>query len=169
MDEAKWTSMTSVQKRRAIECLNEPDRNVRLGYLVLTQERINALSNSHELYHGSNLDTHADVTCLGVGYAHVLETLTETPSRVRFTFDQFYSPSQSKAIKRVLDDEVELFDSKYGSSHSVRGVQSADCVAGAVSEKYRGGTDWEREFDSSRAIDCTESFCEALDRWLSGL
>lgn len=169
MDEAKWTDMSRVQKRRAVECLNETDRNLRFGYIVCDQQRLTSLRYDYELYNEANIDVAADVAYISVGYSFILRDILAETEGVNFTFDQFYSPPQSNAIERLVDREVELRSIEYGSSHSVRGIQSADCIAGAVSETHRGGNDWEEAFSEERSHDCTEAFHTYLDRWLSEL
>jgi len=139
LTEARWYDMTDTQKRRFIDCLNDLDGKVLVGYAVLTHADFDRVRRSHDVYklHQDALfgNSPTDMCIMGLVYAEILKRMgVEDDPLNRFVFDRVYSSKQSGFVKSAFENEFHELSTEHANSRKKQGVQAADCVAGAAAE-----------------------------------
>lgn len=162
IDEAKWRDLTEVQKRRVIECF--ADNDLEFGCAKFTRERLQRVTDQYLLYQDVCFPPRWDLALTGYAYGEILfEKGARDAKRVIFTFDQVASNNQSKALANHIQDFVPGAQPIIGSSHQQRGIQSADCFAGAVAEDHNRGTSWIDSIDEARILECSHTTLVQLE------
>lgn len=139
--EAKWNDLTAVQKRRVVECLADSDR-LQFGYATFTSDDFHTLRDHYLLHQDVCFPPDWDLALTGYAYGEVLfEHGAPDESRVVFEFDRVASRPQSEAIADHIETFVPDVNPFIAGSHDSAGIQSADCLAGAVAEDYKSDTD----------------------------
>jgi hypothetical protein len=165
LSEAKWNDMRSVQKRRFIDCLVEQSE-IEFGYVALREQNFQGLENCHHIYQNSGFRFDWDLCVIGYAYSILLQRLPSVDSDHTFTFDKFYQTKQSDQIAAVIEEEMGRTTVTYGSSHQIKGIQAADCFAGAVAEHLRGGTQWLDAIDDIRIYCSTDDILRRIEKEL---
>lgn len=165
LDEARWTDLLEPQKRRVMDCLTDSTRELSYGYIVLRRPDLDSLDGSYLLHQDRAFDVEWDLGTIGHGYAHILERVADQ-ALSSFTFDRLFGNAQSEAIRRVIQRPHLNTDVYHDVSHGTKGIQAADCLAGAVAESHRGGDDWLEELGDG-ATDLSDGFLTSLNRRLS--
>lgn len=155
VEEAKWTQLTDVQKRRFIDCLVD-NNDTDLGYAKFTREQLQTLTDQYLLYQDVSFPPDWDLALTGYAYGEVLfENGANDEGHVYFEFDHVASKNQSRDIADHIEEFVPDSNPKYNSSHASQGIQAADCFAGAVAEDHKDGTDWLDPIDRDRITNCS--------------
>jgi len=116
------------------------------GYISLASGSLDSLDESYLLYQNRVFEIDWDAAIIGLGYATLLdEILPPSTQQHKLTFDRLFSKSVSENIADVVRDTNPDVDVAHATSHSTRGIQAADCVAGAVAERIRGEEKWFHE------------------------
>ncbi len=141
--EAKWNDLTDVQKRRLFECFASTD-GLQFGYAVFTKEQLHTLQNYHLLYQNVSFPPAWDLALTGYAYGEILFDmgLVDHYHRPVFTFDRISSRPQCEAVRTHIHQFVPTLRVQFNGSRQVHGIQAADCLAGAVAEDQKHGTDW---------------------------
>jgi len=163
VEEAKWSALTDVQKRRFIECLAgmDPDQ-IQFGYAKFTRPQLRTLTDQYLLYQNVSFPPDWDLALTGYAYGEILfDNWAEDESRMVLEFDHVASQKDSDKIVRKMKEYVPEATTHYKSSHSTPGIQTADCFAGAVAEDHKDGTDW---LDQLGRSDITESHTSTLTK-----
>lgn len=149
MAEAKWNEMSTNQKRRTLNCFDEADRDLYLGYVTVSREDIEELPHSYRIHQGRAFRIDWDLAVIAHGYARLLGDISKhADSELRFTFDRLFKKKQSDEIAALIEEERPGTEISHGSSRQIRGIQAADCLAGAVSEMYRNDQNWFQHFET---------------------
>lgn len=160
MKEAKWNDLTDVEKRRFLDSVSE--RDLRVAYAVTEQSDFDRMRHSYALYEASRMRVRPTSFVTGAMYAALLLSFEE--SVATFDFDKVWSDDISETVVRVLEDVGASFDASPIISSQSKGVQTADCAAGAVREHALGGgwqsalRDWSDESEYALAT---------VEKWLS--
>ncbi|WP_265109163.1 DUF3800 domain-containing protein [Halosolutus halophilus] len=163
VEEAKWSDLTEIQKRRFIDCLAEND-DTELGYAKFTREQLQTLTDQYLLYQDVSFPPDWDLALTGYAYGELLfEQRARDARRVIFEFDHVASQSDSADIASHIEEFVPNSDPKYNSSHSSSGIQAADCFAGAVAEDHKRDTNWIDAIDNDRITSCSETSLVKLE------
>lgn len=164
LEEAKWNDMSENQKRRTIDCFSETDQELRFAYITLTLEDIQDLSNSYLIHQERAFDIDWDLAVIGHAYAQLLADFSGAINP-DFIFDRLFKQKQSDQIATVIEQNCTGVGVSHQSSHQVRGIQAADCIAGAISETCQFKHDWLGHLDAE--ISCYDKqLKEALNRQL---
>ncbi|MEA5387143.1 DUF3800 domain-containing protein [Haloarculaceae archaeon H-GB11] len=140
--EAKWNDLLDKQKRRLFECFADND-HLEFGYGIFHRDQLKSLPNSHLLFQDVTLPPAWDLALAGYAYGEILfEMDADKERRATFAFDRISSAKQSEAVEKHLSRFVPDVKSDYVGSRQEHGVQAADCLAGAVAEDWKYGTDW---------------------------
>jgi len=164
VEEAKWSDLTNVQKRRFIDCLVEYD-DTEFGYAKFTRENLRSLKHQYLLYDDVSFPPDWDLALTGYAYGEILfEKGARDEDRVNFEFDHVASMNQSTDIAHHIEEFVPGSAPRYNSSHRSQGIQTADCFAGAVAEDHKRDTNWVAEIDPTRIHRCCETALIQLQR-----
>lgn len=132
-----------------MECFAEPKRQLSTAYIALRRSDLDALKNAYLLYQDRAFEIDWDLALIGHGYAQLLnriEPAADTNST--FTFDRLFGKAQSDLIGETIRSRTVPCSVAHGSSHQTRGIQAADCLAGAAADHYRGVSKWIEILDS---------------------
>lgn len=152
--EAKWHSLTDVQKRRFIDCVAEQDR-LEFGYATFTRDSLNTLKNHYLLHQNVSFPPDWDLALTGYAYGEVLyEYGAKDESVAAFFLDRVASRSQGEAVCNHVKKFVPNINPFLKGSRESSGIQAADCIAGAIAEDSKNGTNWMGAIDSSRLKNC---------------
>lgn len=143
LQEAKWNDMSAPEKRRVIDCFSEESRGLYLGYIALKAVDLHALPNSYLLHQDRPFEIPWDLAFIAFGYSTLLsEIYNDVSADLSFTFDRLFGRKQSEQISRQLEVECSEIQVQHATSHGTVGIQAADCVAGAVADRYRKDRNW---------------------------
>ena len=150
LSEAKWRHLQDLHKRRYVDCLNDHSNDLRGAYAILTDSKIDSVSQSYRLYQAEEeLGLRGDEFVIGALYSALLLHLEAAfTNEATFTFDKYVGSSPSENICSVLEEKVDL-DIRFKQSTKSKSIQTADCVAGAVAEDHKKDTEWTEEFPDS--------------------
>jgi len=167
LEEAKWSELGSTEKRRFIECFADADSDLTYGYVVLDRSDLISLSGSY-LFHNDTLSEEGwDLTVLGWCYAELIQQLKSDWGRIRFTFDKYFHQPQSEQLEELVSQRtVDRVSVSYATSHSEKGIQAADCLAGAVSDCARGKAGWLQSLPATAVENATEGTLAAIQNEL---
>lgn len=153
--EAKWSDMTDVQKRRMVDCLRDSDLS--FCYVAIRESDLRDLDD-HYLLFQDRLHLDWDLAVMADAYAEMLAHLAPNSSSCYpFTFDQMIGKRQSDEVADAITERLPAFDVDHAGSRQVRGLQTADCFAGAVAESLRGESDWLAQLDDAN-VTCTTEY-----------
>jgi hypothetical protein len=142
LEEAKWKNLTTHQKRRVVDCFADQERDLSYGYIALSRSDLQELDESYLLYQDRAFERDWDLSVIGYGYAHMLKNVISNKVHINFTFDRIFGRAQSNQVAQTIRQTDLSADIQHKSSHSTRGIQAADCIAGLVAEAYRGRSKW---------------------------
>lgn len=166
LSEAKWNDLTELQKRRAVDCFREKT-DLSFGYVAIERETLLDLNGHHLLFQNDVFDTDWDLLTIGHAYRELLDALpVSVTSQGRFRFDKLASQSISNEVLDLVEARWPDLDVDHGSSRQTRGIQAADCFAGAVAEDIRKNTAWCDTLDSQRIVDASEETLIRLQQLL---
>lgn len=156
LEEAKWIDLNSRQKERVVSDFADRSGHVPCGYVALRRRDLLGLPNSYLLYQNEGFPCDWDLWVMGVGYAELLHALTDGYNHFELTFDRIFQRRQSDEIVEVICDRLPQATVRHSRSHGVRGIQTADCVAGALAEHLRDGTGWLTRLEDVEIVDATD-------------
>jgi hypothetical protein len=160
MKEAKWNDLVDVEKRRFLESVS--DRSVQVAYAVAERSDFDRMRHSYALYDETRMHVRPTSFVTGAMYAALLLSFEESVRT--FEFDKVWSDDISAAVVDVLNEVGTSFDATPVISSQSKGVQTADCAAGAVREHALSGgwqsalRDWSDESEYALAT---------VEKWLS--
>lgn len=164
--EAKWNDLTELQKRRVIDCFREKT-DLSFGFAAIERESLLDLEGHYLLFRDDSFATDWDLLTIAHGYCELLHALpVSVTSQDRFRFDQLASRSISTEVLDRVESRWPELDAGYGSSRQIRGIQAADCFAGAVAEDLKRGTTWREELDGRGVVDVSAETLIRLERLL---
>ncbi len=148
--EARWNDLTDIQKRRMVECLADNDY-LSFGYTMYTADQLHDLSCNYLLHQDVGVPEPWDLALTAYAYTEILfQHGANEENRLIFYLDRVASKKQTNRVIGKVQDLVELDQVFISDSAKVKGVQAADCFAGAVAEDARRGTSWLDEFDHNQ-------------------
>ena len=146
VDEAKWNELTDVQKRRMIECLSGDD-SLEFGYTLFKADHLHQLEYNYLLHQDVSVPEPWDLALIAYAYTEILfQPGADELRRLLFYFDGVAWQKQANRVSGKIQHLVDLEQLVVSDSAQVKGVQAADCFAGAVAEDERHGTDYLGEF-----------------------
>lgn len=155
MDEAKWYDMQFKEKRRFYECFNDFNPPLSYGYATFTKDDFTKLKNHYKLFEDVSFPPIWDVAIRGYAYAHILAEMGAINHRSVFKFDRPSSKKEGDKIAEVIGNLVPSVAASHHSSRSLRGIQTADCLAGGIAEEMKGGEPWLNHIDDPESsVDC---------------
>lgn len=165
--EAKWRDLDEVGKRRMISCLS--DQDISVGYVAFTIDCLRSLDRSDRLYNPQNspFDDDWDLCVMGFSYHEILTELLPSPDApARLKFDRFRSGTDSNPIAQRATIDRPQWEAIDKTSESVKGIQAADCIAGAIAEDLCSETHWTDMLDVERT-NCTDATLEYVEHCLT--
>lgn len=167
ISEAKWNNLTETQKRRLFDCFADQN-HLRFGYAKFTQRQLETLQHYHLLYQNVNFPPAWDLALEGYAYGEILFELdARDERRVQFEFDRVASRKQSEVVAQHVQHFVPDTKTYIAGSRQSHGVQAADCLAGAVAEDFKYGTDWLDTLADRDIVECSHASLVQLERNLS--
>jgi len=161
--EAKWHDLLDKQKRRLLQCFAETD-HLEYGYVKFEREQLHSIDNYHLLHQDVSLPPSWDLALAGYAYGEILyEMGVPEENMTTFTFDRISSKKQSEKVANHFQDYVSDVNTFIRGSRESKGIQAADCFAGAVADDLRHGTDWLDYLDQDRITTCTYSSLAKLE------
>lgn len=144
IDEAKWSSLQRVSRRRVLSCMAERNETLKFSYLTLSQSDLTRIDEHYLLYDDDNLPADSDIYLKSILYSVLLDDLAtaSADSNTRFYFDRFASRPAWESLKSLLEERIPNIDHRHGDSKSKEGIQAADCVAGAARHDRMGESEW---------------------------
>lgn len=156
--EARWNDMPEVQKRRFFDCLIDQQDMLTYGYAVIRQEHLETLDKYHLLYQDVEFDIDWDLAFTGYVYGEILfEMNAQEDRRPTFTFDRVASKKQCEQVVEHLQEFISNVKPFYAGSRQEYGIQTADCLAGAIAEDERKGTNWREQLDDGNVVENAKS------------
>lgn len=167
LTEAKWNSLKETPKRRLVDCLAEQE-SVSLGFARFTRENLQTLDKYHLLYQDVSFPPDWDLALEGYAYGEILyEMGAKSDRRPIFEFDRVSSKEQSRAVRNHVEEFVPDTNTFFDGSRQNNGIQTADCLAGAVAEDFKSDTEWLSRIDDNRITDCSNFSLIQLEQRLS--
>lgn len=160
MKEAKWNDLTDVQKRRFLDSVSE--RGLDVCYTVVEFDQFDRMRHGYALHHAELMDVRPASFVTGAMYAALLLSLDASVSK--FQFDRVWSQKISAEVIDVMADVGTDVDAEEVISSQSKGVQTADCAAGAAREHAIDGSrpsvveEWRNKTDYAMAT---------VEAWLS--
>jgi len=156
LEEAKWSDLLDKQKRRVFECFAE-NQHLEFGYATFSLDMLQSLSKSHLLYQDVCFPPDWDLALEGWAYGEILMEMGAKHDRRPpvFTFDRVASKKQSEDVADHVHKFVDNVKPFIKGSRQSRGIQAADCLAGAVAEDYKSDTDWLGYLEDDRVVECS--------------
>lgn len=140
--EAKWNELTDTQKRRMVECLAD-NEHLDFGYALFTADHLHKLQCNYLLHQEVSFPPAWDSALTGYAYGEILfEYDVADERRVIFYIDNVASKTQTDDVIDHVTEYVDLTKPFIADSADVKGVQAADCLAGAVADDFKNDTDW---------------------------
>lgn len=163
ISEARWYDLFDVQKRRLFECFAEND-HLQFGYSIFRKRQLESLRKSHLLFQDVDLPPPWDLALAGYAYGEILfEMGAREENLATFTFDRISSQKQSEKVADHVSAFVDVDNIFYEGSRQVAGIQAADCLAGAVAEDIRKGTEYMDRLDDDAVYECTPTSIAQLE------
>lgn len=167
ISEAKWNDLLDHQKRRLFECFAD-NEHLSFGYATFTQEQLQSLTKYHLLYQDVSFPPDWDLALTGYAYGEVLFEMGAPDEQLStFTFDRIASTPQCKAVAEHVHHFVPGTKVYFEGSRKSSGIQAADCLAGAVAEDIKRGTDWLRYLNGHDVYECSPASLVQLENDLS--
>jgi hypothetical protein len=152
--EAKWNNLREVQKRRAFDILAESDLD--FGIAKITWVELHQLDDAYLLHEG-RFRRDWDIALEARAYAEIVSMLGTESTQIDFTFDRVASASQSDDIVEWIKQINPQIFPDFTGSRQEHGIQTADCLAGAVAEDHKRGTTWVDKISDDRIAICDET------------
>lgn len=156
--EARWSDLMDDQKRRVLDCLQAED--LQFGVCRITPDALNRLTDAYKL-HQDCLSPAWDLVLKGYAYAELVAAIDSGGQRSRFRFDMVSDRSNAESIVEIVTSETNV-DADYGNSRQIKGIQAADCIAGATADRVRHDEDWIDRIADDRIVDRTDATLERL-------
>lgn len=167
LPEAKWNSLKQTPKRRLVDCLAD-HQSISLGVAQFTREKLQSLNNYHLLYQDISFPPDWDLALEGYAYGEILyEMNAKDDQRPVFEFDRVSSKEQSVAVRDHVEKFVPETNIFFQGSRQSNGIQTADCLAGAVAEDFKSNTEWLSRIDDDRIVECSNFSLIQLEQRLS--
>lgn len=167
LPEAKWNSLKNTPKRRLIDCLADR-QSISLGFARFTQDKLKTLNNYHLLYQDVSFPPDWDLALEGYAYGEILyEMGARDERRPIFEFDRVSSRRQSESVRNHVEEFVPETNVSFQGSRQNSGIQTADCLAGAVAEDFKSDTEWLSEISDRRITNCSSFSLIQLEQRLS--
>ncbi len=167
LPEAKWNSLKQTPKRRLIDCLTD-HQSISLGVAQFTREKLQSLNNYHLLYQNVSFPPDWDLALEGYAYGEILyEMGAKDDRRPVFEFDRVSSKEQSVAVRNHVEKFVPNTNVFFQGSRQSSGIQTADCLAGAVAEDFKSNTEWLSDIGDDRIVKCSNFSLIQLEQRLS--
>ncbi|WP_159076949.1 DUF3800 domain-containing protein [Halococcoides cellulosivorans] len=157
--EARWSDLMDDQKRRVLDCMEAED--LQFGVCRITTDALHNLSHSYKL-HQDRLSPAWDLVLKGDAYAELVAAIDSGAQRSRFRFDMVSDRSNAESIVEIVESGTEV-DADWGNSRQIKGIQAADCLAGATADHVRHGEDWIDRISTDRIVDRTDAALERLE------
>lgn len=155
IDEAKWNDLMDKQKRRLFECFADNDY-LTFGYAKFTREQLKSVDNDYLLFQDVEIPPAWDLALAGYAYGEILyEMGAREDDRPLFRFDRISSQKQSEHVLDHIKHFVPGVQVMYGGSKQIKGIQAADCLAGAVAEDHKKGTAWLDMLNDDNIVECS--------------
>ncbi len=168
LTEAKWNELNALQKRRFWD--NLCGRDVQVAYLSVDRDRLHSMDPDHLLYRDGLGGFDTDMFTVGVFYAALVNELRLGEQRMGpLTFDRQIGKRQCDEAASVLKTRAEGVQVAHADSRTEKGIQTADCVAGAVSEHHDEGEAWLGDTGSVSVVDGTDYAMASLEKELAVL
>lgn len=157
IEEAKWSDMTATQRRRLVDCLTESEPHLSFAYVAIERSDLLGLKRHYHL-HQDNLEYGWDLCVIGDCYAELVRQVVRSEANPTFTFDRLFSKKMSDRVVDIVQNTSLNLDVNHANSRQVKGIQAADCFAGAVREDRLEGRNWLNEFQE---VACATEFALA--------
>lgn len=157
IEEARWSDLTDVQRRRLIDCLTDCEPDLSFGYVAIQRKDLLSLDRHYRLYE-DDLQYAWDLCVIGDCYAELIGQLVEDDAYSTFTFDRIFSKKMSNRIAEIIEETITNPSILHENSHKAIGIQTADCFAGAVREQLLEERTW---LDRFQDITCATEFALA--------
>ncbi len=157
--EARWNDMIDKQKRRLFDKLS--DSNLNLGIARVRYHGLTQLDGQHQLYN-AQFDIDWDLALEARAYAEIVDRLADE-RHARLVFDRVNSPSQSDQVVSRAEELLNSVDVSFEGSRHEKGIQTADCLAGAAAEDERHNTDWLNQIAEDRIVECGDAVLSNFD------
>jgi hypothetical protein len=155
--EAKWNDLTDLQKRRMIDCLAD-NPHLEFGYSLFTAEQLHTLKNHYLLHQDVCFPPDWDLALTGYAYGEIaMDRGVGDEPRLLYHIDRVASASQTEAVLNHIQQFVEMDQGVIADSARVKGIQAADCFAGAVAEDFKRDTNWLAEFNDSQITEASKT------------
>lgn len=168
--ELKWYNLERhADRRRVMECLGDCENSgLWFAYTVVTREDLLELQSHYMLLQDGHLDTRPDIFAKAVFYSDLLETIGELSGNrpEYFYFDKFGPKPNWEEMKAHLYDLHGGVDHRWEGSRQRKGIQAADCIAGAARGDRTMHTSWIGSLPGDRVQDCTDTSLERLEQAL---
>jgi len=163
IEEAKWSDLTLAQRRRLVDCLVECEPTLSFGYVAIERSDLRQLRRHYRLYE-DDLTYGWDLCVIADCYATLVEALLQGTGTHTFTFDRLFSKKMSAKVVEAMDEMPPELDIHHDDSRKVTGIQTADCLAGAVRDDWLGKQNWIDEFGTVN--DVTDSALATVEKRL---
>ncbi|WP_324757133.1 DUF3800 domain-containing protein [Haloarcula sp. GH36] len=161
--EAKWNDLLDKQKRRLFECLAD-NEHIEFGFATFTQEKLRSVDGYHYLHQDVKFPPAWDLALAGYAYGEILYEMGASNENIAtFTFDRISSKKQSEKVADHFQEYVPGVSPFIKGSRQSPGIQTADCLAGAVAEDHKGESDWLSNLDQSNITECSYSSLAKLE------
>jgi hypothetical protein len=151
-----------------MECFAEPERQLSTAYIAFSRSDLDAMENAYLLYQDRAFEIDRDLALIGYGYAQLLDRIEPAAdTNSAFAFDRLFGKTQSDLIRETIRSRNSTYSVAHASSHQTRGIQAADCLAGAAADHYRGESKWIDIFDPDPKC-ATNEFLPMVERLLEG-
>lgn len=166
--EARWSELTNPEKSDFIDHLDDRSENLQIAYAAPSQREFNELARGWRLYRDTKIEGYDwDLYVQGVLYAAVLEEMFD--GRAPDTYiDRLYARQQWEAMTEIIEAHKDSVEVDGSDSQQYAGIQTADCVAGAVRDRKLERQDFLSDFDGD-IIDATDSAAQYLETQLQRL
>jgi hypothetical protein len=141
LDEAHWSDLEPVEKRRFVDCLFEICDEVHLGYALITERDIQRLPCSYRIYQNS-VTPAWDIALRAFAYTEILFEWVEQYDSIQFYPDRFAAPTQRETLVDLTTDILTEATVQTGSAKQRQGIQLADCIAGAIRDERLDNASW---------------------------
>jgi|APHM01.1.fsa_nt_gi hypothetical protein len=151
--------MTRKQKRRLFSYLS--DSNLNLGIARIQTRGLADLNGWYKLFN-YKFDLDWDLALEARAYAEIVPRLSGE-QHTEFVFDRVNSPRQSDRVVSRVEELLNDTDVSFEGSRQEKGIQTADCLAGAAAEDERHDTDWLDKLSEGRLIECGDAVLSRFD------
>lgn len=141
VDEAHWSDLEDVEKRRFVDCVTDNCSDLKIGFAVITERDIQRLPCSYRIYQGT-VSPEWDIALRAFSYSEIIFNWQDQHDRIEFYPDRFAAPAQRQQLVDFTTKILPQSTVETSSSKHRKGVQLADCVAGAIREERLDRHPW---------------------------